>query len=244
MTAGGDPAADARVPRYVVGLEEGTDGAFHVHALDLPGCVGSGSGRNEALGSFEDELVAWLTFLGAQGKPVPPQDRELEIVVEEWITTQADVSAGETVACFQSDGRPLSRSEISLGVETLGSLRGRLIPHIRRASDADLEAYVGAGFSARTILEELARAQWWTLTRLGASPLAAVPDQVVGRLDTALALAVDRLLNLSDERLGQALTLEGEEWTPRKVLRRLLWLEWSLGAAAIRTLDAHVSRVS
>jgi hypothetical protein len=105
--------------------------------------------------------------------------------------------------------------------------------------DAALEAPAQGGWTIRQVLEELARAQWWTLSRLGASPMAETPDSTLGRLDTAMALVVQHLGHLEPERRGTRIELDGEEWTPRKVLRRLLWLEWTLGRAAAAALDAR-----
>ena len=35
------------------------------------------------------------------------------------------------------------------------------------------------------------------------------------------------------------LEIEGEEWTPRKVLRRLLWTEWSMGRVVAHALTTE-----
>jgi len=125
-------------------------------------------------------------------------------------------------------------------VRLLGDLRGPLLSAIRaiprREIEAALDAPAEGGWSVRRVLEELARAQWWTLTRLGATPLGEPPDATLARLDTAMALVVRELVELTPERRGVRLEMEGEEWTPRKVLRRLLWLEWTLGRAALRAL--------
>ena len=66
--------------------------------------------------------------------------------------------------------------------------------------------------------------------------MAEVPGHPIGRLDTAMALVVQQFTALPAGDRGRDLELEGERWTPRKVLRRLLWLEWSLGGAARLTL--------
>ena len=92
--------------------------------------------------------------------------------------------------------------------------------------------------TVRAVLDELARAQWWTLSRLGASPMAEVPERTLARLDTAMALVVQHLGELPPGRQETRLTLDGEDWTPRKVMRRLLWLEWTLGRTALWALDA------
>ncbi|MEX2582934.1 MAG: hypothetical protein WD766_06660 [Gemmatimonadota bacterium] len=222
--------------RFPVGLEEGSNGATHVHSFTVPGCVASGPTKEAALDEFGSALGSWLRFLSDRGEAVPGRDRELEITVDEWIATDADIAAGESTVCFEADRAPLPDTELLRGVQLLGSLRGRILPLVRRSSDAELEKLGHPDWTARMILDELARAQWWTLTRLGASPLGESPDRAVARLDTSMALAVQHLVHLPASARDRVIEIEGEEWTPRKVLRRMLWLEWSLGAAALHAL--------
>ena len=219
------PVDSDSLARVSVGLEEGADGELVAHPLALAGCAASGASPRAAVGAFEREWMEWLRFLASAGEPVPPPGAELEIAVDEWVRTDARTGVGESAALFAADLRPLSDDEIRRSLRLLGDLRGRLLARVRRLRPAELE-------------EELARAQWWTLSRLGATPLAGAPDRTVARLDTALALVVQHLGHLEPDRRGLRLELDGEEWTPRKVLRRLLWLEWTLGRAAIRALDA------
>ncbi len=214
-----------------VGLEQGPDGSTFAHSLSVPGCVARGPTPEAAVEAFPAVLTDWLRFLSGIGEAVPPTDQELEIAVDEWLATDADVAAGESDVCFAADLRTLSDDEIQQGLRVLGDLRGMLLAPARRVRDA------GIGPEPRQILEELARAQWWLLSRLGASPLAGPQDRTLARLDTAIALVVQHFTELAPERRAQRLVLEGEEWTPRKVLRRLLWLEWALGRAALHTLS-------
>lgn len=224
--------------RIPVGLEEGPSGFTHVHSLTIPGCSATGSDTEDALRAFERVLPEWLDLLASLGEPIPAPSEEIEITVDEWIATEAAVSAGESDVLFRADLAPLTDADIRGGLALLGELRGRLLSRIRRASNQDLARGTGDGPDARAVLDELARAQWWVLTRLGASPLALVPERVVARLDTAMALIVERLTNLPADARDRAIELEGETWTPRKVLRRLLWIEWSLGGAAIRAIES------
>jgi predicted RNase H-like HicB family nuclease len=223
--------------RFPVGLEEGSDGFANVHAFTVPGCVGTGATRADALDAFQATLGRWLAFTSSIGGRVPPPDTELEVTVDEWIVIDPALSGGESYACFEADREALNDADLQQGLRTLGALRGLLLRRIDRARNEDLEIALATGANARSILDELARAQWWVLTRLGASPLAMVPDHIVGRLDTAMALIVHTLTNLPLEARGGMLALDGEIWTARKVLRRLLWLEWTLGGVAIRRLD-------
>jgi len=228
--------------RVSVGVEQGADGHCWAFALDGAGCTGAGASMEEAVEAFQRQYMEWLRFLQRVGEPVPPASAELEIAVDEWLVTDAHVSAGETTALFKAEYRPLEDAEIQRGVRLLGDLRGRVLARIRqvprREADAALDAPVEGGMRVRDVLEELARAQWYTLSRLGATPMAGTPEATLGRLDAAMALVVQHLGHLDPARRDLWLELDGEEWTPRKVLRRLLWLEWTLGRAAVGGLDA------
>lgn len=224
--------------RFSVGLEEGADGAFLAHGLDLPGLAAPGATAEAAVGAFERALHDWLRFLAEAGEPVPSPDAELEIAVDEWLATAAAVATGETVACFAADIPALHPDEIDAQLRLIGELRGALLSRVKRFPPAVLDAESPGGFTARQVMEELARAAWWTLTRLGASPLGEAPQSTLGRLDTSLALAVQTFAHMPPDARGTRIDLDGEEWTPRKVLRRLLYLEWTLGRAATSALAA------
>jgi predicted RNase H-like HicB family nuclease len=215
-----------------VGLEEGADGSLLAHAFTVPGCAASGRTPEEAMVAFERALAEWLRFLAFAREPVPPEGAELEVTVDEWLRTDARVADGESTALFAADLAPLAEDEVDRGLRRLGALRGLLLAGVRRRPDAELDRPTPGGSTVRRVLEELARAQWWTLSRLGATPMAGAEDRTLSRLDTAMALVVEQFTTLPPERRGVRLELDGEEWTPRKVLRRLLWLEWTLGRAA------------
>ena len=226
--------------RISIGLEQGADGYLWAHTLGLAGCAAPGITAEAAVAAFEAELVEWLRFVESAGGDVPPPDAELELAVDEWIETDAIVGEGESTALFAADVAALSDGEIARGMRMLGDLRGALLAAIRaiprREVEAALDSPAEGGWTVRQVLEELARAQWWTLSRLGATPMAGSPDSTLARLDTAMALVVQHLGHLAPGRRSLRLELDGEEWTPRKVLRRLLWLEWTLGRAAARAL--------
>jgi hypothetical protein len=54
-----------------------------------------------------------------------------------------------------------------------------------------------------------------------------------------MALVVQQLTRLAHEKRGQQLDLKGESWTPRKIVRRLLWLEMALGGTALRAFESE-----
>ena len=232
----------SRAAGFSVGLEEDSTGVIRAHALDLPGCAAEGPTPDQALDAFATSLAQWLHFLSQCGEAVPPPDRELEIAVDEWVWTEAAVAEGSSDVCFAADRLPLGEAEIAVALRRLGDLRGRLLTLLRPFRGTELERFGNGEWGLPRVLNELARAQWWTLTRLGASPLGEVPERTLNRLDTAMALVVQRFSELGPEARASSLELEGEEWTPRKVLRRLLWLEWSLGRVAQELLSPNRSR--
>lgn len=223
-------------PTFPVGLEEGADGSTLVHALTLPGCVAGGSSQEEALAAFQSVLGQWLTTLGAVGERIPPQEVELEITVDEWHLSDAAVAEGESSVLFDADRVELSETEMIRLLHRLGDLRGFLLARVRRLPDAALDATWRGEWTARLALEELARAHWFTLSRLGSSSMAEVPQKTLARLDTAMALVVQRFTELAAESRSTVIEIEDELWTPRKVLRRLLWLEWTFGRLALAAL--------
>lgn len=225
-----------------VGIEEGSDGSALVHGLGFAGVVAVGDTVEEALEAYAIELSEWLTFRESVGMPVPPRELELEIAVDEWVASSVAVGRGESEACFEADLQPLSDREINEGLYLLGDLRGRLLRVLKRIPRGELEAETADPLSLRRVLDELARAQWWTLTRLGASPLAEVPKVPLARLDTAMALVVQQFTGFAREAGDRVLELDGEVWTPRKVLRRLLWLEWWMGKAALGAIPDETPR--
>jgi predicted RNase H-like HicB family nuclease len=220
--------------RYSTGLEEGIDGVFLVHALSLPGCVADGVTRDAALERFGGVLAELLNFLARSGEPVPPPEAELEITIDEWIQTDAQVAEGESTVFFEADAKPLAAEEIDSALRRLGELRSRLLQHVRPLSEAEANRVRASGWSVRRTLDELARAQWWMLSRLGATPMAEVPEMTLARLDTAFALVLQQFTPEPPE--SRIIELDGEQWTPRKVLRRLLWLEWSMGRVVAEML--------
>jgi predicted RNase H-like HicB family nuclease len=232
---GGNGTAETAFP---VGLEQGEDGSTLVHALTLPGCVSGGASRDEALAAFPIVLSQWLSTLGTLGEPVPPRDTELDITVDEWHESDAAVADGESSILLDRDRLPLDESEMLKLLHRLGDLRGLLLSRVRRLPDTALDVAWRGEWTARLALEELARSHWFTLSRLGSSSMAEVPDRTLARLDTSMALVIHRFTGLAPEARSTITEIEGELWTPRKVLRRILWLEWTFGRLALAALAA------
>jgi hypothetical protein len=84
-------------------------------------------------------------------------------------------------------------------------------------------AAVGADERLAAVLVALAEAEWWLLSRLGNRAAAQLPpeSEPVERCAAVHALVVERLTNLLPGDLERHAVFGGEQWTTRKVLRRL-----------------------
>ncbi len=96
---------------------------------------------------------------------------------------------------------------------------------IRGLSQEKLTAtYPGERWSINGILSHLGGAEWWYLSRLGlAFPREQVPEEPLPRLEKVrqqLNLALRKL-----EGVKHVVGVDGEFWSPRKILRRALWHE-------------------
>jgi hypothetical protein len=94
--------------------------------------------------------------------------------------------------------------------------------------------YAGERWSTTGILQHVDGAEWWYLDRLGlAFDREEVPAEPFERLDRIRELLIKTLPEL--EASTQVAGIDGQIWSPRKVLRRALWHE--------RDHTAHIQKL-
>lgn len=219
--------------RISVGLELDNEGRAVAWALDFPGCFAYGAEGSEAVISLPRALVAyesWVEKHAGSGALVLG-DFDLR-VVDTWqvytINDQYDaVEGGYAVnAWFRQDWKPLDADEIERGLTLLDWSRADLLDIVAGLSDAQLDRlYADERWSIRGILKHVGSAEWWYLDRLGLAGIerGALPKDAVERL----ASLHERIRQALPDLAGKELVLgkEGELWSPRKLLRRILWHE-------------------
>jgi predicted RNase H-like HicB family nuclease len=67
--------------RYAVIVEKAADGGYSVYAPDLPGCVGMGGTKEEALSNMAEAIQFHIEGLRLEGLPVPKPTTEAENLV-------------------------------------------------------------------------------------------------------------------------------------------------------------------
>ncbi len=66
--------------QYTVIIEPADDGTFSVYVPDLPGCVSTGTTREEAVESIRKAIHGHVQTLRELGDPVPPPRSQSQVV--------------------------------------------------------------------------------------------------------------------------------------------------------------------
>jgi hypothetical protein len=221
---------------FQVGIENNNEGRSIAWALEHPGCFAYGTNANGAVSNLESALSryaswivrhdtrTWLTF----------SDAEIEIAVNgKWdvyyINDDFDIVAeadGYNVdSFFPYDWKPLTELEIKRGLALLTWSRDDLLKSVQGLTLEKLEAlYPGERWSINGILGHVGRAEWWYLERLGlAFPREQLPEEPLALLEKVRKQLNSALFRL--DGVKQVIGLDGEFWSPRKLLRRAMWHE-------------------
>ncbi len=217
---------------YHVGLENGAEGRTIAWVLGHPGCFAYGANAEQALTSLPAAIrdyVAWVDAHTDRGWL--PAD-EIEIQLDEsfqvyTIDSNYDLAEDgyEVGAWFRHDWRPLTAEDIAHGLALLEWSRADLLATLEGLSDEMLNVKKPTErWSIGGIVKHIGGAEWWYLDRLGlAFPRDEVPDDPFERLRVVRVWLLETLPALGGSR--QVVGMEGEFWSPRKMLRRAVWHE-------------------
>jgi hypothetical protein len=217
---------------FRIGLENGVEGRSLVWALDHPGCFAYGHDGHEALHHLPaavQDYIEWIALHGQQPwLSIPNIDFEAEEVWEVYTIDESYELAEkgyEVNAWFRHDWKPLAAEEVERGLVMLAWTRADLLNAVRGLSQEELNSRrPNERWSVAGILNHLGGAEWWYLDRLGlAFPRAEVPSSPFDRLEKVRARLEQTLPDLAGSQ--QVLGIDGEFWSPRKLLRRAIWHE-------------------
>jgi len=221
---------------FQVGIDNNSEGRSIAWALEHPGCFAYGLNADAALLNLEGALEkyagwilhheprTWLSFAQGDVEFIVNGTWDVYTINDDF--DKIDEADGYSVdSFFPYDWKPLTALEIKHGLDMLTWSRDDLLKSIQGLSAEKLDAtYPGERWSINGILGHVGGAEWWYLDRLGlAFPREEVPKEPLARLEK-----VRRQLNSALFRLDgvkQVVGVEGEFWSPRKLLRRGLWHE-------------------
>lgn len=207
---------------YIVCAEE-TERRWVAYVPDLPGCFASHRDRETAIAATPGAIEAYRQWCARHGLHVSGLSGPM--VVDEVIRAWDYDDGYEVNAFFASDRPPLTADELPELERLLQATRSDLLAAVEGLEPTDLLAeFPGERWPIAGILGHVASGEWWYLDRLGlALPRAEVPEDPFERLHAVRAHTVASLPALM-KRTG-VVTMAGETWSARKVIRRTLWHE-------------------
>jgi hypothetical protein len=228
---------------FRIGLENKNDGRTIAWALEHLGCFAYGRDSQEAQVNFPpaaQAYVAWVRSHGgewlADSEPGAADSGEFQLINEETFDVHFVDKAFERVepgrgsmveSFFGYDWKPLTATDIQRALKLLAWSRLDLLGVVNGLSADQLSrAHAGERWDINGILKHIGAAEWWYQERIGHPFPANENDLSPNPLErlTATRVHFNSLLPRL-EGLQQVIGLEGEFWSPRKVLRRTLWHE-------------------
>jgi hypothetical protein len=220
---------------FRVGIENNNDDRSIAWALEHPGCFAYGGNSEEAQKNFPQSARAYAAWIARHGESW--LDEEVEVVVEEIFDvyfihpTFEHGERGEDTYMVESfflrDWQPLKPHEIERALQLLAWSRADLLDLVKDLSAEKLaQTYPNERWSIHGILKHIGGGEWFYQERIGypfPENEADLPSDPFERL-AAVRDHFNSLLPKLDG-MNKVVGLEGEIWSPRKVLRRAVWHE-------------------
>jgi len=218
-----------------IGIENNNDERTIAWSLEHPGCFAYGQDSDEAQKNFlqaAQEYAAWIADHGESWL-----HDEVELIVEENFDAYFLNSVFERVergkdtymveSFFVHDWKPLAPYEVERALKLLAWSRADLISIIKGLSTETLNrTYPDERWAINGILGHIGGAEWWYQERIG-YPFPENEQDVPEEPFERLAVVRNHFNSLLPKLVGvnKVAGLDGEIWSPRKVLRRALWHE-------------------
>lgn len=207
---------------YIVCAEE-IEGRWVAHVPDLPGCFSTHTDREAAISGVPRAVETFIETCAQHGLHVsgisPP------LVVSEVVRAWDYGDDYEVNAFFAADRPPIHPEELEEYRQLLQMTRQQLLQSVEGLAPEDLRVeFSGERWPIIGVLDHVARSENWYLDRWGLGmPEDQQPPERLERLKTIRTHSLQMLASLA-ERAG-VVTISGETWSARKVLRRMLWHE-------------------
>jgi len=222
-----------------IALENGIDHRSIAWALDYPGCCADGPDASTAIVSMPQAFLIYCSWVGRHPGGSWLADvgdfnvRLVETQQNCFVNQDMDVVAEdgpdsiEVEAFFRHDWKPLSAQEIQRGLLLFRWSRADLLAAVDGLTPAELDAtHPGERRSIRAVLGHVAHSEWWYLERLGLTAgqtFATLPPDPFEQLAGERVRLEEVFPGLAGSR--QVSGVDGELWSPRKLLRYALWHE-------------------
>jgi hypothetical protein len=220
---------------FRIGIENNNDDRTIAWALDHPGCFAYGQDSEEAQKNFPQAARDYRTWIA--GHEEPWLDDEVDVAVEEIFDVYFINPSFERAergkdtymveSFFVHDWKPLRPHEIEHALKLLAWSRADLMSLVEGLDgEKRSRMYPNERWAIDGILKHVGGAEWWYQERIGypfPEDEADVPSDPFERLQVVRDHFNSLLPRL--DGVSKVVGLDGEVWSPRKVLRRALWHE-------------------
>lgn len=184
-----------------------TEEGYIAHVPALPGASACGKTLEEAQANIRQAVVDYLTLLRDVGEQVPRAGEGLDFDFEEVDS-----------ATFPTDYDAIHPNEMEVLFRWMAVSRQELVDLLKSLSAEDLEWQPNPeAASIKDILYRIAEADLWYTDRL-----ERWPEAPLFRLAAARGVALERLRATTEAVQANMVTYQGEDWTARKIIRRML----------------------
>jgi hypothetical protein len=221
---------------FRIGYENNNNGRTIAWALEHPGCFAYGGDQRAAERNFPEAAGHYIDWVASHGGSWlrPGQDIQLnneetfDVYFVDGSFERVEPGRGSMVeSFFRHDWKPLTASDVERALELLAWSHADLLAVVQGLTpDQRSRKLAGERWDINGILNHIGGAEWWYQERLG-YPFPAREEDLPSDPATRLQLVREHFTDLLPRLQGvnQVVGWDGELWSPRKVLRRLVWHE-------------------
>jgi predicted RNase H-like HicB family nuclease len=230
-------------PRYRLALEDMEPAHWIAWALDVPGCYSNAPTLKEAVANAPAAIAAYFGWRSEQDCSFPIPSDTIETRVVETFHAFAARDGSDTIVngFFEDDRRPLASWEIQNALQVLDWTRRDLdavIVAMRPEQRSKPDARPAGRETPADLLRHIADAENWYFSHLGlALGTGLLPIDPPERLAAVRANSRAQLRLLAGE--ARITLAHAEQWSARKIVRRMLWHERDHTQQIARMLKAH-----
>lgn len=195
---------------------------------DCPGAFCQGTTAEDAARAASCVLNDYLHWLRAQDEPPPTvlnglTNEDVYFEVGQVYRALRGQSGQEINAFFPIDALPLDDEGLETTLRLLRHTHADLHKAVSTLPPDQWDSAPFGGKSIRSLLTHLAEREQFVLSRLNIPFAIPASGEPLERLLAARLSVEQSLRAMPDARRNRPVIVEGEVWTLRKVLRRILW---------------------
>jgi hypothetical protein len=220
--------------KFRVGIENNNEGIRSIAwILEHPGCYAYGRDQQEALANSTKAIRDYAEWINRHEPSWIPLDGNFELQVDQvWMDytineefDRVERAGYDVEPFFEHDWKPLTAVDIERGLKLLDWSRTDLLTVLEELTPEQWACKKeGERWDIAGIVNHVGGAEWWYLDRLDlVFRREDVPEDPLERIQKVRKFLRKVLPTLRDE--DQVVGIDGEFWSPRKVLRRALWHE-------------------